>query len=96
LSRSLTPADAGFPGEAEVVDPTIRNRRVPTTGSTYHAFSPGFQLNLGQLIESSWTNMTSMYFFAQIPFARDSNDSLAQGTSFVFGLTRSFQLVNPS
>lgn len=96
LSRSLTPADAGFPGEAEEIDPTIRNRSVPTTGSTYYAFSPGFQVNLGQLVESSLTNMTSMYFYAQIPFARDSNSSLAQGTSFIFGLTRSFQLVSPS
>ena len=93
LYRSLTPADAGFPGEAEVIDPTIKNRAVPTTGSTYHAFSPGFQVGLGQLIESSWTNMTSAYFFAQIPFARDSNNSLAQGTSYIFGLTRSFQML---
>jgi hypothetical protein len=96
LSRSLTPADAGFPGEAEVIDPTIKDRRVPTTGSTYYAFSPGFQVGLGQLIESNWTNMTSLYFFAQIPFERDSNNSLAQGTSYIFGLTRSFQMLNPS
>jgi hypothetical protein len=96
LSRSLTPADAGFPGEAEVIDPTIKNRAVPTTGSTYYAFTPGFQVGLGQLIESSWTNMTSVYFFAQIPFERDSNNSLAQGTSYIFGLTRSFQVANPS
>jgi Putative MetA-pathway of phenol degradation len=96
LSRSLTPADAGFPGEAEVIDPNIMNRAVPTTGSTYHAFSPGLQLNLGQVLESSWTDMTSAYFFAQIPFARDSNNSLAQGTSYIFGLTRSFQLLSPS
>jgi Putative MetA-pathway of phenol degradation len=97
LSRSATPADApDFPGEPIVIDPNIKDRRVPTTGSTYHAFSPGFQVNLGQLIESSWTNMTSFYFFAQIPFARDSNNSLAQGTSYVFGITRSFQLLNPS
>ena len=40
--------------------------------------------------------MTSLYFFAQIPFERDSNNSLAQGTSFIFGLTRSFQMLNPS
>lgn len=97
LYRSATPADApDFPGEPVLIDATIRNRAVPTTGSTYHAFSPGFQVNLGQLIESSLTNMTSMYFYAQIPFARDSNNSLAQGTSFIFGLTRSFQMVNPS
>lgn len=97
-SSLLQSAPVGTPGGVEPteIDPLIRNRRVPTTGSTYHAFSPGFQVNLGQLVESNWTSMTSMYFYAQIPFARDSNDSLAQGTSFVFGLTRSFQLVNPS
>ncbi len=96
LLRSATPADApDFPGEPVPIDPTIRSRAVPTTGSTYHAFSPGFQVNLGQLVESSWTNMTSLYFYAQIPFARDSNNSLAQGTSFIFGLTKSFQMISP-
>lgn len=96
LYRSATPADSPFPDEAQPVDQAIKNRAVPTTGSTYHAFSPGFQVNLGQLVESSWTNMTSMYFFAQIPFARDSNNGLAQGTSYIFGLTRSFQVLNLS
>jgi hypothetical protein len=42
------------------------------------------------------TKMTSVYFFAAIPVARDSNNSLAQGTSYIFGLTRSFQMLNPS
>jgi len=97
LSRSATPADApDFPGEPIVIDPRITDRQVPTTGSTYYAFSPGFQVGLGQLIESNWTNMTSLYFYAQIPFERDSNNSLAQGTSYIFGLTRSFQMTNPS
>jgi len=96
LSRSATPADAVFPDAPVPIDSTIQNRAVPTTGSTYHAFSPGFQVGLGQLIESSWMNMTSVYFFAQIPFERDSNNSLAQGTSYIFGLTRSFQMTNPS
>jgi len=97
LLRSATPADgAGFPGEPIEIDPAIKNRAVPTTGSTYYAFTPGFQVGLGQLIESNWTNMTSVYFFAQIPFERDSNNSLAQGTSYIFGLTRSFQMTNPS
>ncbi|HXC67840.1 MAG TPA: transporter [Nitrospiraceae bacterium] len=97
LLRSATPADgAAFPGDPIPIDTNITDRQVPTTGSTYHAFSPGFQLNLGQLIESSWTEMTSAYFFAQIPFARDSNNSLAQGTSYIFGLTRSFQMLGPS
>lgn len=97
LLRSATPDDApDFPGEPVLLDPTIMNRRVPTTGSTYHAFSPGFQIDLGQLIPSDWTNMTSLYFYAQIPFARDSNNALAQGTSFVVGITRSFQVLKPS
>jgi len=97
LLRSATPADgAGFPGDPVLIDPIIKDRAVPNTGSTYYAFSPGFQVGLGQLIESNWTNMTSLYFFAQIPFERDSNNNLAQGTSYIFGLTRSFQVANPS
>ena len=97
-SSLLQSAPVGTPGGAAptTIDPLISNRAVPTTGSTYYAFSPGFQVGLGQLIESSWTNMTSVYFFAQIPFERDSNNSLAQGTSYIFGLTRSFQMTNPS
>ena len=31
--------------------------------------------------------MTSLYFYSTIPIYRDSNNSLAQGTSFIFGLT---------
>jgi hypothetical protein len=96
LLRSRTPADIPFPEEPVPIDDTIKDRRVPTTGSTYHAFSPGFQVNLGQLVESSLTDMTSLYFYAQIPFERDSNNNLAQGTSYIFGLTRSFQMTNPS
>jgi hypothetical protein len=97
-SSLLQSAPVGTPGGAEptVIDPRITDRQVPTTGSTYYAFSPGFQVGLGQLIESNWTNMTSLYFYAQIPFERDSNNSLAQGTSYIFGLTRSFQMLNPS
>ncbi len=97
-SSLLQSAPVGTPGGAEptVIDPLIQNRAVPTTGSTYYAFTPGFQVGLGQLIESNLTNMTSLYFFAQIPFERDSNNSLAQGTSYIFGLTRSFQITNPS
>lgn len=95
LLRSAIPADAPeFPGEPVLIDPNIRSRAVPTTGSTYHAFSPGFQIDLGQLVQSSVTNMTSLYFYAQIPFARDANNSLVQGTSFVFGLTKSFQMIS--
>jgi hypothetical protein len=94
LSRSATPADApDFPGEPIPIDSNITDRQVPNTGSTYYAFSPGFQVGLGQLIESNWTDMTSLYFYSQIPFERDSNNGLAQGTSYIFGLTRSLQLL---
>jgi hypothetical protein len=97
LLRSATPADApNFPGEPIVIDPTIKNRAVPTTGSTFLAFTPGFNLSLDGMIDSPWTRMTSVYFFASIPVARDNNNSLAQETSYVFGLTRSFQMLNPS
>ena len=96
LSRSATPADDPFPGEPIVIDPLIANRQVPNTGSTYFAFSPGFQLSLDGLADSAWTKMTSLYFYSQIPIARDSNGNLAQGTSFIVGLTHSFQVTKPS
>ena len=97
LLRSATPADApAFPGDPVVIDPTIKDRQVPTTGSTFLAFSPGFQLSLDGMVDSPWTRMTSLYFYSSIPIARDSNNSLAQGTSYIFGLTRSFQLLNLS
>ncbi|HSA61902.1 MAG TPA: hypothetical protein VLE03_06650 [Nitrospiraceae bacterium] len=97
LLRSATPADApDFPGEPVVIDPNIINRAVPNTGSSFLAFTPGFQLSLDGLIDSAWTKMTSVYFYSQIPVARDSRNSLAQGTSFIVGLTHSFQLLNPS
>ena len=97
LSRSATPADApDFPGEPIVIDPRIMDRQVPNTGSSYFAFSPGFQLSLDGLADSAWAKMTSLYFYSQVPISRDSNGNLAQGTSFIFGLTHSFQVLTPS
>ena len=93
LKASLTPADPGFPGSPNVIDPDIKDRRVPNTGSTFLAFTPGFQLNINELVKQPWAQMTSLYFYSQIPVARDSNNNLAQGTSFVFGLTKSFQVM---
>jgi hypothetical protein len=93
LERSRLPSDGGFPGETIVLDPAILNRFAPTTGSTYFAFSPGFQVSLDGLIDSPLTKMTSVYFYSQIPIMRDSNNNLAQGTSYIFGVTRSFQLM---
>ena len=93
LERSARPTDPVFPGETIVLDPTILNRSIPNTGSTYFAFSPGFQLNVGELIETPLTKMSSVYFYAQLPVQRDSNNNLAQGTSYIFGVTRSFQVL---
>lgn len=92
LERSATPADApDFPGDPIVIDPAIKDRRVPNTGSSFLAFSPGFQVDLDGLFGSPLTKLTSLYVYSQIPVARDSNNNLAQGTSYVFGLTRYFQ-----
>jgi hypothetical protein len=93
LERSRVPSDGGFPGDTIVLDPTILNRSVPNTGSTYFAFSPGFQVNVGELIDMPLAKMSSAYFYAQLPIERDSNNNLAQGTSYIFGFTRSFQLM---
>lgn len=93
LERSATPADAVFPDDPVVIDPNIMNRRVPNTGSTYLAFTPGFQISVSELVQAPWAQTTSMYFYSQIPVARDANNNLAQGTSFVFGVTRSFQVL---
>lgn len=83
LERSQTPSDPGYPGDPIVIDPLIRDRRVPSTGSTYLAYTPGFQIN--------FNDTTSLYFFSQIPVARDFNNNLAQEVSFTFGLTKYFQ-----
>ena len=96
LSQSLTPSDPGFPDEATVIDPNITNRAVPTTGSTYFAYTPGVQISLGELIKTSLTENASLYFYSQIPVYRDFNGNLAQGISYVFGITKLFQVMNPS
>ncbi|ALA60635.1 hypothetical protein NITMOv2_4257 [Nitrospira moscoviensis] len=94
VTANLEQSAAPLAGEEPtVIDPRVLDRRVPNTRSTYFAYTPGFQLDLGALVKSSFTEATSMYFMAQIPLARDSNNNLAQGTSFIFGFTRSFQLV---
>ena len=96
LSRSLTPSDPGFPDEVTVIDPNITNRSVPTTGSTYFAYTPGVQISLGELFKTSLTENASLYFYSQIPVYRDFNGNLAQGISYVFGITKVFQVMKPS
>ncbi len=87
LEASLFQFDPGI-GRPVLLDPRVFDRKVPTTGSTYLAYSPGIMLNL-------W-NYASMYFIAQIPVARDFNGNLEQQRSYVFGLTKSFQLLGGS
>ncbi|WP_447973573.1 transporter [Nitrospira sp. Kam-Ns4a] len=84
LERSQTPSDPGFPGDPIVLDAAIRNRRVPNTGSTYLAFTPGFMITASE--------KTQIYFYSQIPVVRDFNNNLAQDVSFTFGLTYYFQV----
>ena len=75
-------------GSSILLDPTVKFRAVPTTGSTYLAYSPGIMLNL-------W-DYASFYFIAQIPVYRDFNGNLEQQVSYVFGLSKSFQLLSSS
>ena len=57
---------------------------VPNTGSTFTAYTPGVMVSV-----SDWFQF---YFYAQLPIARDANNNLAQDTSYVFGVTKYFQL----
>lgn len=82
LRQALPPSAGG--GDPVTIDSTILDRRVPNSGSSYLAFTPGFMVSVG--------NQTQIYFNAQIPIARDSNNNLAQGTSFLFGVTHYLQL----
>jgi hypothetical protein len=75
-------------GASILLDPAIRFRAVPTTGSTYVAYSPGIMVNL--------FNFASAYFIAQIPIHRDFNGNLEQQISYIFGVTKSFQLFGGS
>ncbi|THI88270.1 MAG: transporter [Nitrospira sp. CG24A] len=65
-----------------LLDGNILDRPVPTTNSTYLAFSTGAVVNVfdyGQL-----------YVIAQIPIYRDFNGNLQQTIGYVFGITKSF------
>jgi hypothetical protein len=87
LAIAQQPGSPGFPGEPIVIDPIIMNRDVPTTGSTYFAYTPGFMINV--------RDTTSIYFYSQIPLVEDFNGNLAQGVSYVFGVTQYFQAPTP-
>ncbi len=71
-----------------LLDPAVKFRAVPTTGSTYVAYSPGIMVNA--------FNFASFYFIAQIPIHRDFNGNLEQQISYIFGMTKSFQVLGGS
>lgn len=74
-----------FNGSSQIpLDSAVKFRAVPTTGSTYVAYSPGVMFNV--------MNFASFYFIAQIPIYRDFNGNLEQQISYIFGMTKSFQL----
>ena len=70
-----------------VIDSAIKNRRVPTTGSTTLMFTPGITVQNVPFVPN-----TSAFVNVQIPVVRDFNNNLAQDTSFVFGITHFFNL----
>ncbi len=72
------------PGDPDPIDTAIKDRPVPTTGSTTLMFSPGFNVDVG--------SATSVYFYSQIPVVRDFNNNLAQGVSYIVGVSRVFNL----
>lgn len=79
LRRALFPSDAGFPGDPEVIDPVLKRRPVPNTGSTALAFSSGVSVAIGE--------RATFYFHAQVPITRDFNGGLQQQTGFLGGVS---------
>lgn len=67
---------------AVLLDGNILDRPVPTTNSTYLAFSTGAVINV--------FDYAQLYAIAQIPIYRDFNGNLQQEIGYVFGMTKSF------
>jgi hypothetical protein len=82
LARVQEPTDPGFPGNPIVLDPEIKRRPVPTTGSTMLAFSPGISVAVRQNLRA--------YFFVQVPLVRDFNNNLVPDVGYLAGLSMSF------
>jgi hypothetical protein len=79
LESALFSGDPAFPDDPVVIDPEVRRRPVPNTGSTLLAFSPGVSVAIGE--------RATFYFHAQIPIARDFNGGLQQQTGFLGGVS---------
>lgn len=82
LARVQEPDDAGFPGDPIVLDPEIKRRPVPTTGSTMLAFSPGVTVAVREKLRA--------YFFVQVPLVRDFNNNLVPDVGYLARLSMSF------
>ena len=67
---------------AVLIDGNVLDRPVPTTNSTYVAYSTGINVNLWDFCQA--------YFVAQIPIYRDFSGNLQQETSYLFGMTKYF------
>ncbi len=65
-----------------VLDPEIKRRPVPTTGSTMLAFSPGITVAVREKLRA--------YFFVQVPLVRDFNNNLVPDVGYLAGLSMSF------
>jgi hypothetical protein len=65
-----------------LIDGHVTGRDVPTTNSTYFAYSTGVNVNLWGFCQA--------YGIVQIPVYRDFNGNLQQETSFLFGITKFF------
>lgn len=79
LESALFSGDPAFPDDPVVIDPEVKRRPVPNTGSTMLAFSPGISVALGE--------RATFYFHAQVPITRDFNGGLQQQTGFLGGLS---------
>jgi len=65
-----------------VLDPEIKRRPVPNTGSTTLAFSPGISVAVRPNLRA--------YFFVQVPVVQDYNGGLVPDVSYLAGLSMSF------
>ena len=82
LARVQEPMDPTFPDEPIVLDPEIRRRPVPNTGSTMLAFSPGVTVAVREKLRA--------YFFVQVPLVRDFNNNLVPDVGYLARLSMSF------
>jgi hypothetical protein len=78
LARVPVRGEPEFGRDLIIIDPEVKRRDVPTTGSTIFAFSPGLTVDI--------TERLSAYAFVQVPIAKDFNGALAQDTGVLVGI----------